>query len=468
MPMVVAINLVAGKLTVMLRLPIYLDSIGTVLMGALCGPIPAAVAGVASNCLMALTGDVIFLLFLPASAAVGILSGALSLQGFFSRPYLAILAGAMTGVVAAAVSAPISAYALGGVTGGGTDLLVAYFRSTGRTALEASFAQCLVSDPLDKMVSFLLVQTILAALPGRLRSGFPMGPRLIDLRGLSLISVSPRGGHPQRRTGQRLAPTSTTLYLGRAGWLHGRSPLTKLLLLAVVVGAAVTAPGVLLGPEGTVFEVWLPLLVTGVLALAMMSGVGLELGRRVMLVWLPLLVSLLVIQGLFGPGPGVVCWWGSYSLRGLTGAFVLALRILAILEGVMLVLLTTRPGHLAGDLERLGFPPAFTYVVLAAWQFIPTMAARITDVLDAQAARALPTEGGLWHRFRVLLPVAGPVLLGTLAQVEERALALEARGFGSHRRRTWLSDPPGGTLDRVLQLLLGACLILNLWWVLER
>ncbi|MBI3930208.1 MAG: energy-coupling factor transporter transmembrane protein EcfT [Armatimonadetes bacterium] len=460
MPLAIAVNLVGGKLAALLRLPVYLDSLGTVLMGALCGPVPAALAGVASNLLLALTGDVMFLLFAPTAAAVGVLSGWLGRQGFFTRPPLALVGGMITGVAAAAVSAPISAYLLGGVTGGGTDLLVASFRALGRTALEASFAQGLISDPLDKSVTFLLVQAALALTPGRFRQAYPVSALHPDIRGPAGWSWERRravsaGG---RQETWRPVPGGS-LYVDRQSWMHRRSPLTKLLLLALLWSAALAASGAVRAEGHTMLAPALPLLAAAVWALSMSAGVGLELSRRILAFWLPLALSLLVIQGLFGPGPRAQAGWLVYSPQGLLEAAGLSIRIAVLLGAVLLLVLTTRPAHLAGELERLGLPPSLCYVILAGLQFLPAMGRRFSEVLDAQSARGLALEGGVLHRFRVLLPLAGPVLLGALAEVEERALALEARGFGRHRRRTWLWDPPGGPREIWWQLLLAGGLL---------
>jgi energy-coupling factor transport system substrate-specific component len=83
------------------------------------------------------------------------------------------LAGLLTGVVAAIVSAPIAAYVFGGLTGGGTDVLVAAFRNSGAGILASALAQGTVSDPFDKMTSFMLVYLIVQALPRRLLQRFP-------------------------------------------------------------------------------------------------------------------------------------------------------------------------------------------------------------------------------------------------------------------------------------------------------
>jgi len=83
------------------------------------------------------------------------------------------LAGLATGVVAAIISAPIAAYVFGGVTGGGTDALVAAFRASGAGILASNLAQGTVSDPFDKMTSYMLVYLIIQALPRRLLQRFP-------------------------------------------------------------------------------------------------------------------------------------------------------------------------------------------------------------------------------------------------------------------------------------------------------
>jgi energy-coupling factor transport system substrate-specific component len=59
------------------------------------------------------------------------------------------------------------------VTGGGTDALVAAFRSSGAGILASAFAQGTVSDPFDKMTSYMIVYLIIQSLPQRLLQRFP-------------------------------------------------------------------------------------------------------------------------------------------------------------------------------------------------------------------------------------------------------------------------------------------------------
>ncbi len=86
----------------------------------------------------------------------------------------------LTGIVAALISAPISANLFTGVTGSGTDFLVAAFRQAGSDVTTAAFQQGLLSDPVDKLVTFLIVYLILNAMARRTKARFPQGERLIE------------------------------------------------------------------------------------------------------------------------------------------------------------------------------------------------------------------------------------------------------------------------------------------------
>ena len=252
MPVAIAINIVLGyTVQTVLKLPIYLDSIGTILVGVLAGPIAGALTGILSNLIwqyapgigggtigpFAVTAGVIGLLAglwgqlgvyrsRPASgtqlliaavvgaaivvvvvvpiinnpaytdpnvggypdwvytAAVVIAAvAAVVVAGFiYLRRDLAglwvALAGVITGVIAAIVSAPIAAYVFGGVTGSGTDVIVAALRHGGSDVLQASLGQGLFSDPIDKTITSFVVFIVLAGLSPRLIARFPNGEKL--------------------------------------------------------------------------------------------------------------------------------------------------------------------------------------------------------------------------------------------------------------------------------------------------
>lgn len=110
--------------------------------------------------------------FAIVAIVVGLLAGLFARVGAFRRLYVVPIVGALTGLVTAFLSAPLSAFIFNGVTGAGTDVLVAAFRSIGNSVLASSLLQGLAVDPLDKLVSFVIAYILIQALPGRVRRRF--------------------------------------------------------------------------------------------------------------------------------------------------------------------------------------------------------------------------------------------------------------------------------------------------------
>ena len=168
----VALNLSIGQLTAALKIPLYLDSLGTVLVAVLCGPWSAIVAGSLANLLASILGNPTMMFFIPVVAVIGAFSGFVARRGWFRNAALVVIGGILQGLLAAVVSAPIAAYLFGGVMLAGTDFLVLYFRSIGNTLLQSVFYQGLTSDPVDKTITYLLVFLLLRGFPSRLIQRF--------------------------------------------------------------------------------------------------------------------------------------------------------------------------------------------------------------------------------------------------------------------------------------------------------
>jgi energy-coupling factor transport system substrate-specific component len=172
-PVAIAINIAVGQLALAIKIPLYLDSIGTVLVGVLAGPWAGALTGFLSSLIWTLTG-----LYTPAFAFAGVAAIIGALAGVFGRAgwagiwWKAILAGLLTGLTAAIFSAPVATYVFGGVMGSGTDAIVALARSVGLDALGANIAQGTFSDPIDKAVTYLVIFLVLRALPQRFLARF--------------------------------------------------------------------------------------------------------------------------------------------------------------------------------------------------------------------------------------------------------------------------------------------------------
>jgi energy-coupling factor transport system permease protein len=227
--------------------------------------------------------------------------------------------------------------------------------------------------------------------------------------------------------------------------IHRLNPLTKATLATVTAIAAVVIGG-LVGPA--------LLVAVAVVAPAILAGVVARLVRTTLLLSLPIALSALIVNVFFFPGgETVLLRIGPIvaTAEGLGFAIEILFRILAISGAVTLFYLTTRPSDLVVDLERRGISPRAAFVANASVQTVPAMVERAAQITAAQRARGLDTEGSLWRRIRGVVPLVGPVILGSIAEVEERTMALEARGFTRPGRRTLLWTPDDSAPQAILR-----------------
>jgi energy-coupling factor transport system permease protein len=211
--------------------------------------------------------------------------------------------------------------------------------------------------------------------------------------------------------------------------------------------------------------VFWPLLIVALFVLvpAVVAGVLPTLLGFSLLFSLPIALSALLINLFFYPGgQTVLLQIGpiTATAEGLAFAIEILARIAAISGAVTLFYLTTKPSELVLDMERRGVPARLAFVANASVQTVPAMAERASAIVAAQRARGLDTEGSLWRRFRGIVPIVGPVMLGSINEVEERAMTLEARAFTRPGRRSLLWSPPDSGWQRLLRWALLAAFLL--------
>ncbi|MGO9179541.1 MAG: energy-coupling factor transporter transmembrane component T [Candidatus Limnocylindrales bacterium] len=236
----------------------------------------------------------------------------------------------------------------------------------------------------------------------------------------------------------------------RTGAYRSLNPATKL-----VIGIFEVAASFILGH-------WTgPLLVLAMLAAsASIAQVARQLAIIASLT-LPIVSSILVINTFLLPGahdPIVRLGPLAPTWSGLAFGIEVTLRLLAISLALALVYLTTPTDDLLSDLERRGVGRRLIFVVGAAVNTVPRTIERAAEIIDAQRARALDTEGPIWRRARGVVPLAAPMIFGALTEVEEQTMALEARAFSAPTHRTVLRRLPDSELQRAVRwvLLLGA------------
>lgn len=168
MALAVVINFAACNLALIIKAPIYMDAIGTVLTGIMLGPAAGAGVGACTTFLNGVTVDPISLYFIPVQACVGMTTGLLfkshRYEGFKSAAAIVFI-----GFLCAVLSSFIVAFIFDGVTSSGSSLIVAALSNLGIDKFLAVFSTQIVTDILDKIFCFAMAFAIIKILPSSIK-----------------------------------------------------------------------------------------------------------------------------------------------------------------------------------------------------------------------------------------------------------------------------------------------------------
>lgn len=252
-----------------------------------------------------------------------------------------------------------------------------------------------------------------------------------------------------------------SFHIQRDSAIHSLNPLTKLTLIFTLILIAFTFPWY-----------WTPhiLAIIFIPLLSLIGKVSKEYFSTALKLILPAATFLFVMQAIFQPiGDEIIFqfYFLDITRESLLFAFRNAMRIIVMVSAFTLFLLTTHPSELMSDLTRRGLPSQFSYVMISTLQILPQMQAKAQTIISAQRSRGLDTESTFLKRAGSVLPLVGPLVFGSLAEVEERAIAIEARGFTSKKTKTSFHEIPDTQADKFLRWVLFVFIIisivLNIW-----
>lgn len=163
-PVAVAVNFVGGQLASILKLPMYLDTIGTIFAAMLCGPWVGATAGGLTNVVTGIANPVNFA-FIPVNILAGLVTGFLARRKMFSTWWKWLLSMVLMAAVSIISSAPIVVLVYGGVTGGGTSIITAAAMAAGANIWAAFFGTEGVFTLLDRIISCIICWFVIKVIP---------------------------------------------------------------------------------------------------------------------------------------------------------------------------------------------------------------------------------------------------------------------------------------------------------------
>ncbi len=173
-PVAVAINFVGGQLAMALKLPIYLDSIGTILVGLIAGPWVGAATGLLTSVMNGILAPT-YIGFAPISILIGITAGLLSKYKMMSNPIKIVVSIIIMLLVVTLPQVPIIIYGYNGATGTGSAAVTAAFMKAGDPLWIAVWKSTILSEFIDKPISLIVAFLTVLSMASRYLSKFKYG-----------------------------------------------------------------------------------------------------------------------------------------------------------------------------------------------------------------------------------------------------------------------------------------------------
>lgn len=156
---------------------------------------------------------------------------------------------------------------------------------------------------------------------------------------------------------------------------------------------------------------------------------------------------------LFAPEQGVeiygtrtVIWEGigryTLTLEQLFYMFNVCLKYFVSLPVAILFISTTNPSEFASSLNKIGVSYRIGYAVALALRYIPDIQREFQEISQAQQSRGieLGKDTPLFKRIKNSSGILFPLILSSLERIDIVSSAMELRGFGKHKKRTWYTE----------------------------
>ena len=202
--------------------------------------------------------------------------------------------------------------------------------------------------------------------------------------------------------------------------------------------------------------------ITIVIALGAGAGVGV---RRGLVAVLPIWILLFVLQGVLGEPPRVAGPLGAtLSQPGLLWALSQGSRLAVITTASLAFASVFDPHRFLQAAIARRWPFGVAFLLVATLDAADRLGEQARQLREAQRTRGVPVSGSITTRVRALPALVFPLLLASLTEADDRALALETRGLMIQGPRTAIDPPSDHVIDHVVRWSALACVIAAIAW----
>lgn len=163
----IVLNVIGGQIALFFHLPIYLDSMGTIMIAMLYGPLYGMLPPLLYGLVMGFTVDIYSLYFMPVGLILGLMTGLVS-RYFPLKKWRMIPGALLITIPGTIVSSIITAVLFGGITSSGSTLIVQVLSKAGLGLTASVFIVQILTDYIDRLISLVVVSYLLKVIPAEL------------------------------------------------------------------------------------------------------------------------------------------------------------------------------------------------------------------------------------------------------------------------------------------------------------
>lgn len=164
-PVAAALNIVGGYINTVLKLPIFLDMIGTMVTAVVLGPWWGALVGAITNIVNSFISGPISLPFAVVNVVGGLVWGYAHIFGWMKKTWSFFLVNLLVAFISSVFAVPIYVFIFGGATGHFADVMTAAFLAMGQNLVVSVFSSNILVSLADKIISGFVGLAIIDALP---------------------------------------------------------------------------------------------------------------------------------------------------------------------------------------------------------------------------------------------------------------------------------------------------------------
>lgn len=137
---------------------------------------------------------------------------------------------------------------------------------------------------------------------------------------------------------------------------------------------------------------------------------------------------------------------GRYSVttEQLFYEFNIMLKYFTVVPVVLMFMVTTNPSEFAASMNRLGISYNVGYAIAIALRYVPDVQSDFTKIKHAQEARGIEmsNKASIFKRLKNMANIIFPLIFSSMDRIDVVSNAMELRGFGKKKKRTWYMGKP--------------------------